>query len=151
MSFSDLPESIREKAYQMMFDHDTCTTPLIRRLREFNDNHAGVAAFLDDCQEKGIVIDGIDVVPEHWRTRKVVEFLLWTAGKCRESKLNFCFRGPLPPSSETLIVTIKRGDKVHNTWEAYLCIDENNDFAKQLVEKAISTHFRAGGPQKSPP
>lgn len=70
--------------------------PLIARLHEFNNSASGVAAFLDECEERGIVIEGVEVVPEHWRTRNVVEFLLTTVAGCRRESVECEFLAESP-------------------------------------------------------
>ena len=67
-------------------------TPLIDRLHEFRDDLVGVMAFLDECEENDITIPGIEVVPEHWRTRNVVELMLWLANECKQKGLKCSFQ-----------------------------------------------------------
>lgn len=53
-------------------------TPLIARLHEFRDDVVGVAAFLDECEERGIDIPLLKVVPELWAYgRDLTHYLLF--------------------------------------------------------------------------
>lgn len=53
-------------------------TPLIDRLLEFRDDVVGVAAFLDECEERGIDIPLLRVMPELWAYgRDLTHYLLF--------------------------------------------------------------------------
>jgi len=52
--------------------------PLIARLHEFRNDIVGVAAFLDECEERGIDIPLLKVVPELWAYgRGLTQYLLF--------------------------------------------------------------------------
>jgi len=111
------------------------TTDLIHRLYEFRDDLVGVMAFLDECEDKGIVIEGIDVIPEHWRTRNVIVFLLYTAGECQRKGVEVRFQDRSP--SVTLVVWLASKSSEYCLWQQYPGIAMNLALAKLKVWKAI--------------
>ena len=81
--------------------------------------------------------EGIDVIPERWRTRNVVEFLLWVTNESQQTIVKVQFHDRIPHAAETLVVWLTSKSSEYFLWKQYRTIDIDLAQAKFEVRKAI--------------